>query len=314
MPKKSALDEFLGVERQSEAVGDESEFNLRNVVERGRFEEDEDDSLEEGSEEIEETEIENGVEDEDTDVEEDGEEAEEDDDSDEEDPGEEEEDDSESADDESSEELEEAKAEIANLEKRVKDNRTAYLKEHELRLKLEKQLDAERKKPKSDDDLWLDGDDDKEDTSDSKEDPETEKLRREVEELKTARENDEKQRRVKEFEAQEAKMRTDHSDYDEMREFLEAVYPSNKAIQDKFMSMGATAEAVYELGREVQAELDPDGYKEYLKKKLKKKKAEKNKQKKKELNSLGSTSVSPKREVSLTRKKVSAVESIFGKK
>jgi hypothetical protein len=272
---KSALDEFFGVERTSAAVGNDDEFKLKRDVERSRFEEDEDDSLEEGSEETEEIEVENDVED--------------------------------------SEESEKVKEEIANLEKRVKDNRTAYLKEHELRLKLEKELEKERSKKKSDDDSWF-SDDDEDEQDDSKDDPETEKLRREIEELKAARENEEKQRRIQEFESQEKELRKNHKDYDEMRQYLEAVYSSNKALQERFMQMGATAQAVYELGREVQAELDPEGYKQYLKQKIKREKAEKNKTKKKELNSLGSTSVSPKREVSMTRKKVSAVESIFGKK
>lgn len=177
---------------------------------------------------------------------------------------------------------EDLKAEVARLEKRMKDNQASYTREHQKVLELERQLTALRSKRKAseadDDDGdgygWFadeeEGDDEGEGADDNgKPDPIQERLDRIEQKLEEAKQ----QEALAAWKQKEDAFRAEHPEYDDLvDQFVVPEFERNPEAKKKWQADGASPEKAYELGRKLKLAReildDPEAYEERLKQRI----------------------------------------------
>ena len=203
--------------------------------------------------------------------------------------------------------------EKANLQKRVADNQASYQREHQERLRLEREkaeleakLKAKLEEKSDDEDDWLEDDD-----------SEFADLKREVEELRKEREQErvlrEQEAAYRAWEEASAPIREKYTDFDEMVEKTAAAFESDMQIKQEFEDGGRTPELAYKIGqklakRELMAE--PDKYEAYLREKWEKESQEKQKSVASQLSDIDGASTPPMKHEKL-KDNVGLLDSIF---
>lgn len=150
----------------------------------------------------------------------------------------------------------------ADLEKRLKDNQTAYHKEHQEVLKLRAEIEALKtaKAKGTDDDEWFGTDDEPKENPDGTEPVPAEPDNKIAELEKKISDIEQKEWQEKWNEA-EKPVREKHADYAKIvDEFLSPEFEKRPDLQQRFQELGATPDAAYQLGSELYYLRHPDEF------------------------------------------------------